>query len=146
MQYKIPQNVQIEDKIVGPLTLKQLGILGFGGAITYAIYTVLAKNYFIEIWLPAIMPTTILTLCFTFVNINTVPFYRWIFLVVEYFKNPRKRSFHMGAADKYEATVFAKGQEKEENEKDKEQTPEERHDKLKKIGEISKLVDQQPLH
>ena len=35
MQYKIPQNVQIEDKIVGPLTLKQLGILGFGGATAY---------------------------------------------------------------------------------------------------------------
>lgn len=31
MQYKIPQNVQIEDKIVGPLTLKQLIICGVGG-------------------------------------------------------------------------------------------------------------------
>lgn len=28
MQYKIPQNVQIEDKIVGPLTMKQLIICG----------------------------------------------------------------------------------------------------------------------
>lgn len=28
MQYKIPQNVRIEDKIVGPLTLKQLAIVG----------------------------------------------------------------------------------------------------------------------
>lgn len=28
MQYKIPQNVQLEDKIVGPLTLKQLIIVG----------------------------------------------------------------------------------------------------------------------
>ena len=49
MQYKIPQNVRIEDKIVGPLTLKQLIILGVGGGITYAIYVALARVYYVEV-------------------------------------------------------------------------------------------------
>ena len=44
MQYKVPQDVQREDTIIGPLTLKQLGILGVGGGIAYGIYISLGKN------------------------------------------------------------------------------------------------------
>ena len=91
MQYKIPQNVRIEDKIVGPLTLKQLITSGVGGGITYAIYIVLARKYFVEIWL---LPTAIsagLTLIFTFVKIRGLSFSKWMLLMVEYFKNPKKR-------------------------------------------------------
>ena len=77
MQYKIPQNVQIEDKIVGPLTLKQLIILGVGGGFTYAIYTILASKYYWEVWLIPTAVPGLLTLAFTFIKINGIPFGKW---------------------------------------------------------------------
>jgi hypothetical protein len=141
MQYKIPQNVQIEDKIVGPLTLKQLIMLGVGGGLTYAIYTILASKYYIEVWLvPTVIPGLI-TLAVTFLKISGIPFGKWCLLMVEYFVNPKKRSFVMGAADNYAATLFAdkskKVQTKEVN-SDKLLRDRER---LQKIGEITKTLD-----
>ncbi len=140
MQYKIPQNVQIEDKIVGPLTLKQLAIVGVGGGFTYALYTYLAKRYYIEVWLPAILPSTLLTLAIAFLKINGISFGPWVLYAIEFIANPRKRIFQMGAADHY-ASQFAKPTETVKTE-----TVEptlNTHDRIQKIGEISKILDQQ---
>ena len=45
MQFKVPQDVQRADRIVGPLTLRQLIICGIGFTISYGIYTVLGRDY-----------------------------------------------------------------------------------------------------
>lgn len=141
MQYKIPQNVRVEDKIVGPLTLRQLIYLGIGGGIAYATYTVLARQYYIEVWLPPTAIITLITLAFTFIKINGIPFSKWILLVVEYAYNPKKRTFVLGAGDLYSATVFKKEAKKAEK-KEEEMTKAERdREKLRRIGEISALVD-----
>ena len=141
MQYKIPQDVQIEDKIVGPLTLKQLIILGIGGGFTYAIYTILAKQYYIEVWL---LPTAIpglLTLAITFLKIGGIPFGKWVLLMIEYFVKPKKRVFVMGGADMYMYTLFADKTKKAQT-KDTGATKAERdRERLSKIGEISKALD-----
>jgi hypothetical protein len=139
MQYKIPQNVQIEDKIVGPLTLKQLAILGGGGGVTYLIYTALATKYFVEVWIWFVLPPLLLTLAFTFLKINGIPFQRWIFLVVEYFVNPRKRVFMMGSADHYEASIFS--QKTNEKAPILETASEDKARKIKNLDEISKVLD-----
>lgn len=140
MQYKIPQNVRIEDKIVGPLTLRQLIYLGIGGGISYAIYVTLARTYFIEVWLPPTAFTALLTLAFTFVKINGIPFAKWLLLIIEYMYNPKKRTFMMGAGDTYEATLFAK--EKKKVKKEEKMTKAERDaERIKKLSEITKLVD-----
>ncbi len=140
MQYKIPQNVQIEDKIVGPLTLKQLIILGVGGGITYAIYTYLASRYFIEIWIWFVLPPGLFTLAFAFLKINGIPFLKWIMLTVEHFYNPRKRTFQMGAGDDYKTKIFT--EKKETGSEEPEPTRAEKEaEKRKRLAEITKLVD-----
>jgi hypothetical protein len=141
MQYKIPQNVQIEDKIVGPLTLKQLIILGTGGGISYALYSALAAKYYIEIWIWFVAPPAILTLAFTFLKINGIPFAKWVLLLSEYMYNPRKRIFQMGAGDNYKATIFAKKEEKVQTNKDEKTKAERDRERLDKLSEITKLVD-----
>lgn len=141
MQYKIPQNVRIEDKIVGPLTLKQLIMLGVGGGITYAIYVTLARVYYIEVWLVFTLPPALLTLAFTFIKVRGIPFWQWITLVIEFFFNPRKRTFALGAADHYEANIFAKDLKKEETEKVQKTKAERDQESINKIGEISKILD-----
>ena len=141
MQYKIPQDVQIEDKIVGPLTLKQLITLGIGGGITYAIYVSLAKTYYIEVWfVPTLIPG-ILTLLFTFVKIAGIPFGKWCLLTFEYLWNPRKRLFVMGAGDTYEASLFAEKPKKVQTNEEALSKAARDHERLQKIGEISKMLD-----
>lgn len=140
MQFKIPQNVQIEDKIVGPLTIKQLATLGIGGSIAYAFYVGLGKNYTMFVWLPPVAIVSLLTLALTFLTINGIPFLKWCFLIVEYMFIPRKRIFIMGAADIYEATIFASEEKKKLSEKQKSKA-EEDGEKIKKLSEITKILD-----
>lgn len=147
MQYKIPQNVQIEDKIVGPLTLKQLITLGIGGGISYAIYVGLAKSYFIEVWLIPTLVPAIITLLITFVKINGINFGKWCFLMVEFIAIPKKRTFVMGGADIYNATLFAEKVKKVQTNTEETKAARD-HERLSKIGEITKMLDthQSTLH
>lgn len=145
MQFKIPQNVQIEDKIVGPLTLKQLAIMGFGGGISYAIYISLAKTHGIIIWLPATAIPALLTLAFTFLKINGIVFYKWIFLSFEYFYIPRKRNFVMGAADIYSATIFSQDDKEQKVDPSIKTKADENQEKMKHLSEITKIVDSKKL-
>ena len=47
MQFQTPQFIDIEDKIVGPLTAKQLGWLAAGGVVLLVLYSLLDKSAFI---------------------------------------------------------------------------------------------------
>ncbi|MFA5947687.1 MAG: PrgI family protein [Candidatus Gracilibacteria bacterium] len=91
MQFKIPQDVQREDTIIGPLTLKQMAILGIGGGITYAIYISLAKAYFIEVWIAPVVITGTLTLAFAFLKIADQKFHIFLINFIQYKMLPRKR-------------------------------------------------------
>lgn len=140
MQFKIPQNVQLEDKIVGPLTLKQLATLGIGLGIAYALYVSLGKTYTMVVWIGPVAFFVILTLAITFLKINGIPFGKWCFLMFEFVFIPRKRIFIMGAGDVYQATIFA------EKEKDKDvkrilTKAEKDQEKIRKLDEITKLLD-----
>ncbi len=141
MQYKIPQDVGIEDKIVGPLTLKQLITLGVGGGISYAIYVTLAKTYYWEVWLIPVAIPAILTLLVTFVKINGIPFGKWVLLLAEFFKKPRKRMFVMGGADLYEATLFAEKAKTVQAKEEAKTKAEKDQERLKNISKISKALD-----
>ena len=43
MQYQVPQFIEIEDKIFGPLTFKQFLYVGGGAAIGFIMYSALPK-------------------------------------------------------------------------------------------------------
>lgn len=141
MQYKIPQNVQVEDKIVGPLTLKQLIILGVGGGITYVLYNYFGARYYLGAWVILPFLTGSLTLAVTFLKIGGIPFGKWCFLMVEYFINPNKRTFVMGAGDVYSATLFAQKEKKVQTTDESANKIERDRERLQKIGEISKMLD-----
>lgn len=52
MHYQVPQYLNIEDKIVGPLTLKQLIYLIIGGGIIFLLFNMLKFPAFIMIAVP----------------------------------------------------------------------------------------------
>ncbi len=43
MQFQVPQFIEVEDKIFGPLTFKQFIYLAGGAGISFTLYTVLPK-------------------------------------------------------------------------------------------------------
>lgn len=91
---KIPQNVQIEDKLVGPFSLKQLLLVALGGGFSYALYASINKSVgyvpvaaHMFIWLPGI-----LSAAFALVRINDLSLFRCCLLVIEMMSKPRQRS------------------------------------------------------
>lgn len=99
MQFKVPQDVQREDTIVGPLTLRQLIICGIGGGISYLLYLSLAKMYFIEIWLPPVIFISLITVAFAFVKIQNLTFLRFLIMFILFNFLPKKRNWQKLAAD-----------------------------------------------
>ncbi|MBU1446073.1 PrgI family protein [Patescibacteria group bacterium] len=139
MQFKIPQNVQMEDRIVGPLTLKHMIILGIGGGFAYVLYVVLARSYYMEVWLPPIAIIVILTLLFAFVKIYNVSFAKFIILFIEHLFVPRKRKWQKASAEiQMQGYVPEKEPTKlnDSNKKDNENTK-----TLNKLNDISKVLD-----
>lgn len=134
MQYKVPQDVQREDTIIGPITLKQLGILGIGGFIVYAIYMSLAKAYFIEIWLPPVAIVAALTLAFAFLKIYDLPFHKFLMCFLEFNLLAKKRIWIQGTA-----TPFISSFEDKKEEPKKEEVVQQK--KQKSLEELTHIVD-----
>jgi len=137
MQFKVPQNVQRADTIVGPLTWKQLIILGSGGGICYAIYVSLAKTYFMEVWLPPIVVIGGLTLAMAFIKIYGLEFEKFLLCFNEYHFLPKKRIWQKGQADSFAIYLQRRSEEKKEKVVAKVETQE----KKQSIQELSKILD-----
>ena len=89
MQFKVPQRIDMEDKIIGPLTMKQFVSLLVGGMITYA--TIKSGN----VSLIAIIgvPVAIFTLVLTFIKVQDQPFSKFLFSFALYVLKPKRRAW-----------------------------------------------------
>lgn len=141
MQFKIPQDVQRPDTIIGPITFAQLGICLVGGAIDYAIYLALAKTYYITVWGPPFLFIGLFTLAFAFLKIGDMSFGRYLIYLFEFVKNPRDRVW--SKQDEYFYASFkpiiVTG--KQDDNKDEEYLKQ-AGEKKEKLKEISKILDQ----
>ena len=70
MRYQVPQFIDVEDKIFGPLTLKQFLYLAGGGAAIFLLYTTLP--FFLFIIFAA--PIGIFAAALAFYKVNNQPF------------------------------------------------------------------------
>lgn len=89
---KIPQNVYVEDRIIGPITLKHLLIVGIGAGISYAIFASAQKAGVTNVvvlgacWTPALIAAA-----FAFFKINDLSLFNIILLSIEGFNKPSQR-------------------------------------------------------
>jgi hypothetical protein len=69
-QYQVPQFIEVEDKIFGPLTLKQFIYLAGGGGVCLMFFTLL------PLWLTIILSVPVLVFCaaLAFYQVNGRPF------------------------------------------------------------------------
>jgi len=70
MQYQVPQFIEVEDKIFGPLTFKQFIYLAGAGGVCLIFFTLL------PIWLTFLLsiPVVVFSLLLAFYKINGRPF------------------------------------------------------------------------
>ncbi len=88
-QHKVPQNVEAEDKILGPLTFKEFiyALIGFGwGALSFAFF-----HSFLPLLIIIGFPPTTLFLLLAFFNRDGQTFEQLLLAMVQFFAAPRRR-------------------------------------------------------
>ena len=88
MQFQVPQFTEIEDKVIGPFTLKQFLYLLAGGVIIFIFYKIF--NLFITILLS--LPVAAVVIALAFVKVNNQPF---ISMIKNFFGFLRKPDFYV---------------------------------------------------
>ena len=80
MQFKVPQFIDIEDKIFGPLTFKEFVYLVGGGALCYVLYQILP--FIVALFV--ILPVAALSLALAFYKVNGKPFIHMLEASIRY--------------------------------------------------------------
>lgn len=88
MQFKVPQNIDLEDKIVGPLTLIQFLYVISGGVIIYLLYMVFDAHFLF--WVLAV-PVAAICLALAFLKIQDQPLSHFIKAGLAYLSRPKIR-------------------------------------------------------
>lgn len=89
---KIPQNVYVEDRIIGPVTLKQLFMTGAGLGISYVIFASAQKSGVTNViflgacWIPAVIGAA-----FSFIKVNDLSLFGIILISIEGINKPNTR-------------------------------------------------------
>lgn len=93
MQFKVPQNIDVQDKIIGPLTMIQFLYVLFGGLIDYILLQTLADSR-PALFFSLAIPIALLAVAMAFLKINDIPFPRFIQAALLYLKQPKRRVWH----------------------------------------------------
>jgi len=85
MQFQVPQFIDIEDKIFGPLTFKQFIYLAGGAGISFVLYVTLP--FFIAFLI--IIPVVVFSVALAFYKINKKPFLSVVESAFKYLLNAK---------------------------------------------------------
>lgn len=85
-QYQVPQFIDVEDKVVGPMTLRQFFIVAGGIGISVLLFIMLRLAFAIVLSVP------IVTFAFAlaFIKINGMPFWRYLMAAVGFAARPQE--------------------------------------------------------
>ncbi|HEY0964406.1 MAG TPA: PrgI family protein [Candidatus Paceibacterota bacterium] len=85
MQFEVPQFIEVEDKIFGPLTWRQFLYLGGGLGMAVVIFLVLPFIFFVIFGIPL----ALLAGALAFYPVNNRPFSFFLEAIVNYFSGQR---------------------------------------------------------
>lgn len=90
MRYQVPQFIEVEDKIFGPLTIKQFLYVAGGAAIGFIIWSLLPKFLAIIIGVPVVL----FFMALAFYRFNDRPFIYTVEYAVKYFLGKKLYIWH----------------------------------------------------
>lgn len=140
MQFPVPQFTDVEDKIIGPLTIKQFGIIFGTGIILFLGYSA-TKSILVLIFLFMLFGLPGLGLAFG--KINGRPIYNSIGYFIQFYMSPKLLVFH-----KQPKTVPSPANNKKTEENPQlvsqtaVQTPANTQDNLRKIQELLRQTEE----
>jgi hypothetical protein len=85
MKFQVPQFIDVEDKIVGPLTFKQFIYLAGGAGLAFLLYRFLP----LLLALPLILPIVAFSLALAFYKVNNKPFIQIVEAAMRYSTNKK---------------------------------------------------------
>lgn len=91
MQFKVPQNIDLQDKIIGPLTLSQFFYLLFGGLIIYILFNKLVLNGYGLLFFILAAPIGMFSFAMAFFKVQDRPFPSFFMAFIKYMQQPRAR-------------------------------------------------------
>ncbi len=94
-QFTVPQFIEVEDKILGPLSARQFLILLMGGLVDVALFKLVPFIWFLVIGVPVL----VLSGVFALTKINGMPFHFFVLNLVQSFKKPRLRVWDKTLSD-----------------------------------------------
>lgn len=86
-QFVVPQFIDAEDKIIGPITGRQFIILLVTVLLDATLYKLLLFTYFLLFGIPIFA----IGIVFAFARINGVPFHYFVLNLMQTFRRPRLR-------------------------------------------------------
>lgn len=130
MRFKVPQNIDMPDRIVGPLTMIQFIYAVIGGGFCYVISKSMPSPYSYMV----IAPIALFVICLDFVKINGRPFLDFFISAIEFLSAPKKRVWHQGSGSDLSIEIY-------KVEKDKTITPI-KQISSKEIADYARQVDE----
>lgn len=86
-RFIVPQFIDAEDKIFGPITVRQFVIMIIGGLLIFAAY----KLSDFALFIVEFIILTFLTILFSFIKINGAPFHIFLLNFIQTSKKPKLR-------------------------------------------------------
>ena len=84
MHFQVPQFIDIEDKVIGPLTVRQFLYLVVAGVVLFVLFKLVNFSVFIILSIPVI----VLTYALAFVKVHNKPFINVIGDFIGFLKKP----------------------------------------------------------
>lgn len=97
MQFKVPQNIDMQDRIIGPLTLSQFFYLLFGGLIIYILFDKLVLGGLSFLFWILATPIGLLSFAMAFLKVNDRPFPYFFLAAIRFLSQPRQRVWRHSA-------------------------------------------------
>ncbi|MEK7548805.1 MAG: PrgI family protein [Patescibacteria group bacterium] len=96
MEAKVPQRIDMEDRLIGPLTLQQFFYLLFGGLFLYLLNGWTANSVVRFIFYPIALIVGLLSLALAFVKIQERPFIYFLAALMRFWGRPKTRIWRRG--------------------------------------------------
>ncbi|MFH1225728.1 MAG: PrgI family protein [bacterium] len=135
MQFVVPQFIDVEDKIIGPISTRQFIIMLAGGLLMFVEY----KSTDFSLFIAEGLITLAVVLVLGFIKVNGQPFHYFLLNLIQTFKRPKLKLWDKELAEK-ELRFLYKAEIKEKKPAEA-PVPLKRPASNSRLSELSLIVD-----